>query len=325
MQRAPRFSWLLLVMLSVFVLKLSACHSSIDPDKHTFHCAAADDCGKGFDCIVQADGGGSLCFKQGACLDHEECNGKDDNCDGVIDETFPGRSDPCVTGGKGICASGNNECVDGGVVCVQMVFSMGEVCNNQDDDCDGTVDNGFDKQTDDNNCGSCGHVCSTGDGLKCIGGKCREGNCSDGIDNDDAGGADCLDPACSGKLCFVDGSDAGWHCGLPRDGGVSDGGTDAGFDGGTDAGADGGSDAGDPDAGDTDGGLDGGAPDAGGPDAGGLDGGGGPLGCYPPETDCQNGADDDLNGLTDCADPACDGQTCSTGAACTMGNCPPAG
>ena len=68
------------------------------------------------------------------------------------------------------------------------------------------------------------------------------------------------------------------------------------------------------DAGMTDGGV-----DAGGPDAGG------PLGCYPPETDCTNGIDDDLNGLTDCADPACDGQTCSTGATCTMGYCPPAG
>jgi hypothetical protein len=204
-----------------------------------------------------------------------------------------------------------------------MVFATGETCNNQDDDCDGVVDNGFDKQNDDLNCGSCGHVCLFVDGVKCHGGKCREANCSDGIDNDDSGFTDCADPFCAGLLCFVDGNDAGWHCPVARDGGFSDGGVDGGLDGGADAGTgdggldagtDAGTDDGGADAGDTDAGVDGGSPDA-----------GGPLGCYPPETDCSNGIDDDLNGLTDCADPACDGQTCSTGAACTMGNCPPAG
>ncbi len=313
-----RIAWLLFGALAVAAPL--ACKPGIDPNQGRFHCGSPADCGSGYDCIAQADGG-SLCFKQGECLDHEECNGKDDNCNGVIDESFPGSDQPCSTGLKGVCAGGKQACVDAGVVCVQTAFSMTEVCNNLDDDCDGVVDNGFDKQNDNLNCGSCGHVCLAAAGVRCIGGGCREANCSDGIDNDDSGAADCLDPFCAGQLCFVDATDAGWHCAVAVDGGV-DGGLDGGSDAGTDGGADGGPDGGD------DGGLDAGAPDAGPADAGGPDGGvdgGGPIGCYPPETDCSNGIDDDHNGLTDCADPACDGRTCSTGAACTMGNCPPAG
>jgi hypothetical protein len=314
---SPRFSWLLFAVCCVFVLKLSACKSAIDPNKHHYHCVAAADCGSGFDCIGQADGG-SLCFKTGECSDHEECNGKDDNCNGLVDETWPDAGAACSTGKHGQCAAGIDACADGGVVCVQQLFPTTEACDGLDNDCDGVVDNGFDLQTDVENCGSCGHLCVPTADLTCADGKCRELNCSDGIDNDDSGFADCLDPFCAGQKCFTDSDGGLWHCAVAMDGGVSDGGTDGGADGGSDAGdQDGGTDAG------TD--QDGGTSDGGGLDGGTPDGGGGPIGCYPPETDCSNGIDDDLNGLTDCADPACDGQTCSTGAACTMGNCPPAG
>src|SRR5262249_28440297 len=34
-----------------------------------------------------------------------------------------------------------------------------EVCNGLDDDCDGVIDNGFNLNTDVNNCGMCGHQC----------------------------------------------------------------------------------------------------------------------------------------------------------------------
>lgn len=36
---------------------------------------------------------------------------------------------------------------------------------------------------------------------------------------------------------------------------------------------------------------------------------------------CGNGLDDDCNGLTDCADPICDGYTCGTGGSCVNRNC----
>jgi hypothetical protein len=81
-------------------------------------------------------------------------------------------------------------------------------------------------------------------------------------------------------------------------------------------------DAGLPDAGDLDGGpLDAGALDAG-TDAGVVDAG--PLtapACVPRETVCDNMIDDDLDGLTDCADPDCAGLGCGAGKMCVMGSC----
>jgi hypothetical protein len=67
-----------------------------------------------------------------------------------------------------------------------------------------------------------------------------------------------------------------------------------------------------------DGGLDAGHPDAGASDGGRFD-------CYRPEAACDNGLDDDHDGLVDCADPDCDGRTCSTGAQCAQRTCPGAG
>ena len=47
-----------------------------------------------------------------------------------------------------------------------------EVCDGQmvDEDCDGKVDEGFDLQTDENNCGVCGNRCANG--LTCCAGSC---------------------------------------------------------------------------------------------------------------------------------------------------------
>ena len=39
-----------------------------------------------------------------------------------------------------------------------------------------------------------------------------------------------------------------------------------------------------------------------------------------PDESCDNAADDDLDGLTDCADPDCDGRTCDEGI-CNDGSC----
>jgi len=57
-----------------------------------------------------------------------------------------------------------------------------EVCNGEDDDCDGVIDNGFDLQRDPNNCGTCGHVCnfdhavSTCEDASCILSACLPGH-----------------------------------------------------------------------------------------------------------------------------------------------------
>ncbi len=86
-------------------------------------------------------------------------NGKDDDCDGEIDETYDpetgeeaciGEDEWCQAGdtrpcrNKGICITdpGTRTCVDGEWgECIGGKSPETEVCNNKDDDCDGIIDN----------------------------------------------------------------------------------------------------------------------------------------------------------------------------------------
>jgi hypothetical protein len=279
----------------------------VDPDKGHYSCMSDADCGSGYECWPQFSGG-SLCFPHGQCSKPELCNGKDDNCDGRIDESFPESGMACMTGKPGPCAPGTDQCLDAGVVCVSSYTPTTETCNGIDDDCNGKTDETFNFATDSANCGKCMNACASG--AACGNGICFETNCADGIDNDHDGGADCLDPACNTKSCG--GDDGGFACGRQIvDAGMPDAGVDAGL----------------PDGGDLDGGqLDAGALDAGQLDAG-TDAGVADAGlvtvpaCVPRETDCGNMLDDDLDGLTDCADPDCDGLGCGAGKMCVMGRC----
>ena len=73
----------------------------------------------------------------------ETCNARDDDGDGTIDEgTSP--MTPCREG-EGRCAiSGVGLCRAGAVVCNGAPTDpIAETCNGEDDDCDGTVDEGF--------------------------------------------------------------------------------------------------------------------------------------------------------------------------------------
>ncbi len=75
-----------------------------------------------------------------------------------------------------------------------------EVCNHEDDNCDGQTDEGIDTQTDVNNCGDCGIKCTNDHGnTQCIQGKC--------VPQCDAGFWDCDgDPTngCETDLSTVD-------------------------------------------------------------------------------------------------------------------------
>jgi hypothetical protein len=71
----------------------------------------------------------------------ESCNGKDDNCDGLIDEDFPTLGQPCNEqscqgAGKLVCnAAGTDvECT------VTATGPTPEVCDGRDNDCDGQID-----------------------------------------------------------------------------------------------------------------------------------------------------------------------------------------
>jgi MYXO-CTERM domain-containing protein len=72
----------------------------------------------------------------------ETCDGRDEDCDGTIDDGNPGGGGACTTGKPGICSAGTKQCQSGKLNCVQTNQPKTEICNNLDDDCDGTVDDG---------------------------------------------------------------------------------------------------------------------------------------------------------------------------------------
>lgn len=71
----------------------------------------------------------------------EVCNGLDDDCDTVTDDT-PETGQTCAVFAQvGVCAEGSRACVDGKDTCRQVNFPAGfDTCNAKDDDCDGTTD-----------------------------------------------------------------------------------------------------------------------------------------------------------------------------------------
>ncbi|MFH2010379.1 MAG: putative metal-binding motif-containing protein [bacterium] len=73
----------------------------------------------------------------------EVCNGRDDNCDGQVDEgmTVACYEGPAGTEGVGQCRGGFSHCVRGVQgPCTGQILPSPEACNNLDDDCDSQVD-----------------------------------------------------------------------------------------------------------------------------------------------------------------------------------------
>jgi len=80
---------------------------------------------------------------ESGCVPEDEiCDGLDNDCNDEVDETDPMLDAACDTGDPGICADGVYACTDGALVCVPSNTPTDETCNGEDDDCDGTVDNG---------------------------------------------------------------------------------------------------------------------------------------------------------------------------------------
>ncbi len=92
----------------------------------------------------------------------ETCNGKDDDCDGAVDEEIT-KTDCEVSNAYGICR-GTFQCVDGGMSC-DAPQPKPELCNGVDDDCDGVIDEDF-SDTNGDGIADCMSEDADGDGVK---------------------------------------------------------------------------------------------------------------------------------------------------------------
>lgn len=119
--------------------------------------------------ICKADGSDVECSAKPGQPQQERCNGKDDNCDGRIDEDWPDKGKAC-TDGLGICAStGTWVCKqdESGLECnaVQGI-PQAEECNGKDDDCDGNIDEAVTRPCQ-TICGAGTEICNNGQWVSC--------------------------------------------------------------------------------------------------------------------------------------------------------------
>ena len=108
----------------------------------------------------------------------EACNGLDDDCDGIADESLGAQI--C---GLGACTVETDNCIDGEVVACEPGPPNEEICNGIDDDCDGVIDESLVSMP----CGlgQCARTVSCTDGVmpECIPGAPAEEVCNN-LDDD---------------------------------------------------------------------------------------------------------------------------------------------
>ena len=152
------------------------------------------------------------------------CDSIDNDCDGTADELYILSGSVTYTDLNGTTGlvKGNNcgsgTCAGGSVVCGSDALSLScttsgnagsDICDGNDNDCDGSTDEDFNLSTDTSNCGSCNTTCSYTDGVPaCNAGSCELSACDAGYGNCDSNDA---------NGCEVDITSSEDHCGTCGD------------------------------------------------------------------------------------------------------------
>ncbi|HLU67310.1 MAG TPA: MopE-related protein, partial [Kofleriaceae bacterium] len=108
------------------------CDGDVDEDTGGADCSS--DCGVG---VTECVGGVLECNSDQTPVP-EMCNNFDDDCDGTVDEEIPSGG-PCDEDGT-LCVPGELQCIAGEMQCVGGEEPLPEICDCEDNDCDGEID-----------------------------------------------------------------------------------------------------------------------------------------------------------------------------------------